>query len=97
VKVIRDGLLVRVDDPSMTKGGLYIPEANDKEIRHATVVEAGRGLISGGNRIELEVKVGDKIIFRPTPMIPVKRELENGEEELLHVISEGQVLVYSEQ
>lgn len=93
MKVIRDGLLIKVDDPSMTKAGLYIPEASHAEIRHATVVETGMGLISGGSRIAPEVQKGDKIIFRPTPMIPVKRPLENGEEELLHVISEGQVLV----
>ena len=94
MKVIRDGLLIKVEDPGITKGGIYLPEIGDLEARHATVVETGRGLISGGNRIELEVQKGDKIIFRPTPMIPVKRELENGEEELLHVISEGQVLVF---
>ena len=93
MKVIRDGLLIKVKDPSMTKGGLYIPEVTDKEVRYATVVGTGRGLISGGQRIEPEVSVGDEIIFRPTPMIPVKQEMENGEEELLHVISEGQVLV----
>ena len=93
MKVIRDALLVKADEIGISKGVIYLPEGTEKEVRHGEVVETGRGIISGGQVITPEVKVGDQIIFRSTPMIPINKETEDGEEETLYVISEGQVLV----
>ena len=64
MRVIRDALLVKQEDMSVSKGGIYLPEGTEKTVCHGEVIETGRGIISGGQVITPEVKVGDKIIFR---------------------------------
>lgn len=49
-----------------TKGGIILPETADKEkAEKGRVIATGPGkLLENGNRAPLEVKVGDKVIFK---------------------------------
>ena len=72
MKVIRDALLIRIDNPDVTPGGIYIPKTTEETVQRGEVLEVGRGIITGGKVVPPEVAQGDKIIFRATPMIPIK-------------------------
>lgn len=56
----------RKDAESMTPGGLYLPDKAKTTPREGTVIAVGPGrLLENGIRAELQVKVGDKVLFIP--------------------------------
>jgi chaperonin GroES len=62
---LHDRLLVkRIEEEGKTKGGIYIPDTAKEKPMEGRVIAAGPGRFDDkGNRIPLEVKKGDKILF----------------------------------
>ena len=57
-------LVKRVEEESKTAGGIIIPDTAKEKPQEGEVIAVGRGAKDDdGDRIELDVKVGDKILF----------------------------------
>ncbi len=65
LRPLHDRVAVEVDSQEeKTAGGIIIPDnAQEKPIRGKIVAVGGGSLDNTGNRMPLDVKVGDKIIF----------------------------------
>jgi len=67
LKPLFDNIIVkRIEEEEKTKGGIVLPETIDKEKpQKGEVIAVGEGKITdNGNKIDMQVKVGDKILFR---------------------------------
>jgi chaperonin GroES len=53
---------VELDQPQM-RGGLYIPDTAKEKITAGEVVAAGPGRFEKGQRIPMELKVGDRVYY----------------------------------
>ena len=66
IRPLRDKVIVKprpVED--MSKGGIIIPETSKDAPVEGTVVAVGNGILTrDGNIIPLDVKVGDKILYK---------------------------------
>ncbi|KUF12585.1 co-chaperone GroES [Pseudoponticoccus marisrubri] len=64
-KPLHDRVLVRrVESDEKTKGGLIIPDSAKEKPAEGEIVAVGAGARDDdGDRIELDVKVGDRILF----------------------------------
>lgn len=60
-----DNVLVeRLEAESTTAGGIVLPESAKEKPREGTVVAVGEGrVLDNGERREMQVKVGDRVIF----------------------------------
>lgn len=57
-------LLERIEAEAKTAGGIIIPETAKEKPQEGKVVAVGKGAFNeDGDRIEMEVKVGDKVLF----------------------------------
>lgn len=76
-----DRLLVqRHDPPNTSKGGIILPEVAKERPKQGTVLVVGAGALTpDGERIPMDVKVGDIVWFTPY----AGSEVEIGEETLL--------------
>ncbi len=65
VTPLNDRILVkRVKEEEKTAGGIYIPDSAKEKPQKGEIVAAGKGKTSDdGNKIPMEVKVGDTILF----------------------------------
>jgi len=65
IKPLNDRVLViRTEDENRTKGGIIIPDTAKEKPQKGKVIAVGPGKMGeNGNRIPLDVKVGDHIIF----------------------------------
>jgi len=65
LRPLQDRILVqRVKEEGKTKGGIIIPDTAKEKPVEGRVIAAGIGKLSEeGNRIALEVKKGDRILF----------------------------------
>jgi chaperonin GroES len=65
VKPLNDRVLVkRLEEMQVTKGGIYIPDTAKEKPVEGQVVSVGPGKVNDqGNRVPLNVKEGDKILF----------------------------------
>lgn len=82
LRPLQDRILVqRVKEEEKTKGGIIIPDTAKEKPVEGRVIAAGIGKLSEeGNRIALEVKKGDRILFGKYSGNEVKVE---GEEYLI--------------
>ena len=82
LRPLQDRILVqRVKEEEKTKGGIIIPDTAKEKPAEGRVIAAGIGKLSEeGNRIALEVKKGDRILFGKYSGNEVKIE---GEEYLI--------------
>lgn len=89
IKPLRDHLIVkRLEEEEMTKGGIIIPDSAKEKPAEAEVIAVGPGRKDdNGKVIEMEVKVGDKVIFSEYAGTSVKIDGED-----LLVISETEVI-----
>lgn len=87
---MQDKILVkRADAPTVSKGGIIIPEIAQEELQYGTVVAVGPGKVqSNGRRAEMSVKPGDKIYFTKNAVIDV---MHDGVEHLM--MKEDRVLL----
>ena len=90
LKPLNDHLIVKpISEDKTTKSGIVLPDTVDKEKPETgEVVAVGPGrVLDNGNRLEMSVKVGQKIMFKKYS--PDEIKVDN--EEYL-VISESDIL-----
>lgn len=65
IRPLRDRVLVkRVEAEERTKGGIILPDTAKEKPQEGRVVAVGTGRIDDhGKKIEMNVKVGDRILF----------------------------------
>ena len=64
VTPLHDRVLVqRIEEKESVKGGIIIPDTAKEKPQEGEVVAVGAGKIEKGERIPLDVKVGDRILF----------------------------------
>jgi chaperonin GroES len=65
IKPLNDRVLVlRVEQEEKTKGGIIIPDTAKEKPQEGKIVAAGPGRMDeNGNRIALEVKENDRVLF----------------------------------
>ena len=65
VKPLADRVVVKpLDESEQMRGGLYIPDTAKEKPSQGEVVAAGPGKLSDeGTRLEMDVKVGDKVLY----------------------------------
>ena len=92
LRPLHDRVLVkRVEESESMRGGLYIPDSAKEKPQQAEVVAAGSGKRNdAGERIEMQVKPGDRILFGKYSGSEVKVDGEEylilREDEILGVI-----------
>ncbi len=86
---IRDHLVVKIEEEEeKTKTGIVLPDTAKEKPQKGKVVAVGQGrILENGQKIPLEVKVGDVVIFSKYAGTEVKLE---GEKYL--VLTEGDIL-----
>ncbi|MBI3940548.1 MAG: co-chaperone GroES [Acidobacteria bacterium] len=96
MKPLHDRVLVkRIDAKSEEiKGGIVIPDTAKEKPQEGEVIAIGNGkILENGTKLNLEVKVGDRILFGKYSGTEVKIDdqeyLIMREEEILGVISGG--------
>ncbi|HZT38471.1 MAG TPA: co-chaperone GroES [Bryobacteraceae bacterium] len=89
LRPLHDRVLVRrIEESEQMRGGLYIPDTAKEKPQQGEVVAVGNGkVLDNGERVELEVKPGDKILFGKYSGSDVKIE---GEEYL--ILREDEIL-----
>ena len=82
VKPLNDRVLVkRIEEAQITKGGIVIPDTAKEKPIEDRVIAVGPGKMSdAGNRMSLQVKEGDRILFGKYSGTEIKVE---GEELLI--------------
>ncbi|AEF16751.1 co-chaperone GroES [Thermoanaerobacterium saccharolyticum] len=81
LKPLGDRVVVKVTEAEeVTKGGIVLPGTAKEKPQQGEVLAVGSGEYIDGKRVELEVKVGDKVIFSKYAGTEVKLD---GEEYLL--------------
>ena len=65
IKPLEDRIVIRqVDSEEKTASGLYIPDAAKEKPQEGEVIAVGPGRVDdNGNRIPVDVKVGDVVIY----------------------------------
>ena len=65
VKPLADRVVVKaLEEADTMRGGLYIPDTAKEKPQQGEVVAVGPGKLSeDGKRIEMELKVGDKVLY----------------------------------
>jgi chaperonin GroES len=64
VAPLADRVVVRPsEETEQMRGGLYIPDTAKEKPQQGEVVAVGPGRIEEGKRVQMEVKVGDKILY----------------------------------
>jgi chaperonin GroES len=65
IKPLADRVVVKpLEETEQMKGGLYIPDTAKEKPQQGEVVAVGPGRVSDeGKRIEIELKVGDRVIY----------------------------------
>ena len=65
VKPLADRVVVKpLDEAEQMRGGLYIPDTAKEKPSQGEIVAVGPGKLSDeGTRIEMDVKVGDKVLY----------------------------------
>ncbi|MDI3257729.1 MAG: co-chaperone GroES [Kyrpidia sp.] len=64
IKPLADRVVIRpVEKEEKTASGIVLPETAKEKPQEGEVIAVGPGRIEEGRRIELEVKVGDRVIF----------------------------------
>lgn len=65
LKPLADRIVVKVvNGEEKTKSGLYLPDTAQEKPQEGEVIAVGTGrILDNGQKLPLEVKVGDRIIF----------------------------------
>lgn len=88
LKPLGDRVVVKaVESEQTTKSGIVLPDTAQEKPQEGEVVAVGTGKYEDGKKVDLEVKVKDKIIYSKYGPTEVKVE---GEEYL--IISEKDIL-----
>jgi chaperonin GroES len=64
VKPLADRVVVKpLEESEQMRGGLYIPDTAKEKPQQGEVVAVGPGKVEDGKRIDMELKVGDKVLY----------------------------------
>jgi chaperonin GroES len=64
VTPLHDRVLVkRIEEKETVKGGIIIPDSAKEKPQEGEVIAVGAGKIEKGQRVPLDVKAGDRILF----------------------------------
>ncbi|HAA47236.1 MAG TPA: co-chaperone GroES [Synergistaceae bacterium] len=94
LKPLGDRIVVKVlNQEETTKGGIVLPDTAKEKPQEGEVIAVGSGkVLENGQKLPLEVKIGDKVLFSKYGGTEVKVE---GEEYL--ILSERDVLAILEK
>lgn len=93
VKPLADRVVVRpLDREEKTSSGIFLPDTAKEKPQEGEVVAVGPGRFEDGKRVELEVKVGDRVIFSKYAGTEIKVD----EDEVL-ILRESDVLAIVEK
>jgi chaperonin GroES len=56
-------LIKRIEEKETVKGGIIIPDTAKEKPQEGEVIAVGAGKIEKGERVPLDVKVGDRVLF----------------------------------
>jgi chaperonin GroES len=89
INPLADRVLVRPLDPTeVKKGGIIIPDTAKEKPQEGEVVAVGKGRRTDkGERVALEVKAGDKVLFRKYSGTEI-----NIEDEKYLILQENEIL-----
>jgi chaperonin GroES len=94
VKPLNDRVLVkRIEELQVTKGGIVIPDTAKEKPIEGKIIAVGPGKMSdAGNRMTLQVKEGDRVLFGKYAGTEIKMEGEEylmmREEDILAIIAD---------
>lgn len=79
VRPLRDRVIVkREDEITKTKGGIIIPDSAKEKPQEAKVVAIGSGRVDeSGKVVPIDVKVGDRVLFRTYAGTEIKIDEED--------------------
>jgi chaperonin GroES len=64
VRPLADRVVVKpLEETEQMRGGLYIPDTAKEKPQQGEVVAVGPGKTEEGKRVDMELKVGDKILY----------------------------------
>ena len=91
IQPMSDRVVIRATkQEEMTKGGIVLPDTAQERPQEGEVVAVGPGrYLNNGQRLEMEIKVGDKVIYSKYAGSEIQAEDED--EELL-VLSANDIL-----
>lgn len=85
-------LLELVEEETTTSGGIVLPDSAKEKPHYAMVVAVGEGkLLDNGERLPVEVSVGDKVIFEKYAGTEIK---DKGKEYL--VVKDADIIAIAE-
>jgi chaperonin GroES len=70
-------LIKRIEEKESVKGGIIIPDTAKEKPQEGEVIAAGAGKIEKGERIPLDVKAGDRVLFGKYSGTEIKVEDED--------------------
>ena len=81
VRPLFDRILVkRVEEPTRSRGGIFLPEATKEKPVEGIVLAVGNGKVDGGKIHPLSLKEGDRVVFGKYAGTEIK---VNGEDRLI--------------
>lgn len=92
IRPLHDQILVkRIEEEETRRGGIIIPDTAKEKPQEGKVIAVGSGkLLENGQRVAVDVKTGDRILFRKYSGSEVKIEDEEylilKEEEILGIL-----------
>ncbi len=93
LKPLGDKIVVKpIEKEEKTKSGIVLPDTAKEKPQEGEVVAVGPGKVEKGERVPMEVKVGDRVIYSKYGGTEVKVE---GEEYL--ILSQSEVLAIVEK
>ena len=95
LKPLGDRLVVKpIEQEETTAGGILLPETAKEKPQEGEVIAAGPGkLDDNGNRVVMEVKVGDRVLYAKYAGTEIKLE---GDDKVL-ILKESDVLALVER
>ena len=69
-------IVKRLESEETTKSGILIAGKSEEKSQFAEVIAVGNGINEEGNKIEMQVKEGDKVVFNQYSGTTIKYENE---------------------
>ena len=64
LKILGDRVMIEIDEPETTEGGIHLPESAQEKPQRGTVIEVGEGQrLDDGTLVSPDVEKGGKVIF----------------------------------
>ena len=78
IKPLYDRVIISTESQeNVTKSGIVLPETSQERPQYGTIVAVGDGGTFDGDKKEMKVKVGDKVVFNRYAGVELKIENKN--------------------